>query len=77
MLLFTTMKWQPPIGISDERKANPLIVPRTGTRALVPKASITSRGGVSDATELPFCPSSFTLNRSALAAMLNLHRERW
>ncbi|HKS94839.1 MAG TPA: hypothetical protein VJV74_01770 [Terriglobia bacterium] len=27
------MRWHSPIGISDERNAKPLIVPRTGTRA--------------------------------------------
>jgi hypothetical protein len=73
---FTTMRWHPPIGISNERNAKPLIVPRTGTRARVPNTSSASNGATTAATSLPSIPSSFTLNSiffmppSATRAML-------
>src|SRR5438094_651328 len=50
------------MGISEERKGKPLIVPRTGTRALVPKTCSTLKGALSAATELPSMPSSLTSN---------------
>src|ERR1700727_3634684 len=61
---FTGILWQPPIDISDERNGNPLMLPRTGTRARVPKTSGTCIGGVIDATPPAPLPSIFTLNRS-------------
>jgi hypothetical protein len=47
-VLFTGIMCQPPIGISDERKGKPLIVPRTGTRARVRKNSGTSGGVIAE-----------------------------
>jgi hypothetical protein len=64
MVFLTTMRWQPAMGDSDERNENPLIVPRTGTRAFVPKTFSTLNGALSAATELPSIPSSLTLNAS-------------
>jgi hypothetical protein len=54
--------WQPPIGISDDRKGYPLIVPRIGTRARVPKNSGTFTGGVIAATTPASFPSIFVVN---------------
>ena len=50
------------MGISDDRNGNPLIVPRIGTRARVPKNSGTSTGGVIAATTPASFPSIFALN---------------
>src|SRR5580692_1795571 len=61
---FTGIMWQPPIGNSDERNGNPLMLPRTGTRARVPKTPGTSISGVIAATTPASLPSIFTLNRS-------------
>src|SRR5215469_13236754 len=56
------------MGIKDERKGKPLIVPRTGTRAWVPKVFCTSNGALNAATSLDSMPSSLTLNVSLAIA---------
>ena len=53
-----------PQGINDERNGNPLIVPRIGTRARVPKYSITSTGGAIAATTPASLPWIFARNRN-------------
>jgi formylglycine-generating enzyme len=58
------------MGISDERNGNPLIVPRIGTRARVPKNSNTSTGGEIAATTPASLPSIFVLNRSVSFAIV-------
>jgi hypothetical protein len=63
-VLFTGIIWIPPHGISDERKGYPLIVPRMGTRARVPKNSGTSTGGVITATTPASRPSILAVNLS-------------
>src|SRR5579863_6039057 len=56
--------WLRPHGINDERKGYPLIVPRMGTRARVPKNSGTSTGGVIAATTPASRPSILATNLS-------------
>jgi hypothetical protein len=53
-----------PHGDSDERYGYPLIVPRIGTRARVPKNSGTLTGGVIAATTPASFPSILAVNRS-------------
>jgi hypothetical protein len=62
-----------PQGISDERKGYPLIVPRIGTRALVPKYFGTSTGGAIAATTPASFPSIFALNLNSCFAIAVLH----
>jgi predicted outer membrane repeat protein len=58
-----------PHGDSDERYGYPLIVPRIGTRALVPKNFGTSTGGAIAATTPASFPSIFAWNRSSCFAI--------
>ena len=65
-----------PHGDSDERNGYPLIVPRIGTRARVPKNSGTSTGGVIAATTPTSFPSILARNRNsrfAIAVLPTLH----
>src|SRR6266576_4850515 len=52
------------MGMSDERNGKPLILPRTGTRARVPKTSATSKGALSAAVSMPGTPLCVALNLS-------------
>jgi hypothetical protein len=62
-----------PHGDSDERYGYPLIVPRIGTRARVPKNFGTSTGGVIAATTPASFPSILALNLNSCFAIEFLH----
>jgi hypothetical protein len=56
------------MGINDDRKGYLLIVPRTGTRARVPKVFSTSKGALNPAILTDGTPSGLTVNLSFFTA---------